>query len=117
MLLSSSIAIYAGGVGSGPNAPCPQCGPHGGINKGDKVKLNPAAVVRNPKSGAKTTFDPDTIAIVNNVLPKVGNADQMVGIVSEHDQKNGKYGNMGYVKMQDLTLHKAVGHEAYGKID
>lgn len=30
MLLSSAIELYAGGPGSGPNAPCPQCGPEGG---------------------------------------------------------------------------------------
>lgn len=30
MNLSATLEIYGGGPGSGPTAPCPQCGPHGG---------------------------------------------------------------------------------------
>lgn len=38
MNLTQSINIYAGGLGSGPNAPCPQCGPHGKEESGEKFK-------------------------------------------------------------------------------
>lgn len=41
MKLNDSIELQAGGTGSGPNKPCPQCGPRGHtkthIKVGDKV--------------------------------------------------------------------------------
>lgn len=104
MNIRSLLTILAGGAGSGPNAPCPQCGPHN-FKEGDRVKVKSGIPVTNPKSGAKTLWKEGSIATINNVLPKVPGQDQMVGIESEKDQKQGKFGNMGYVKVQDITLH------------
>src|SRR5580692_3242887 len=106
MNIQTTISIYAGGVGSGPNAPCPQCGPGHSFKEGDRVKLKQGALVSNPKSGAKNYFKPDSIAVVTSVLPKVGNQEQMVGVHSEEDQGEGKFGNLGYARMKDLILHQ-----------
>lgn len=105
MNIEATIEIYAGGQGSGPNAPCPQCGPQGGIKEGDRVKFTKDHKVTST-GGAKYQFQPDTVAKVISVMPKVGHGDQMVGVLSEKDQKEGKFGNVGYVKMNDLILHE-----------
>lgn len=114
MNLQSTISIYAGGTGSGPTAPCPQCGPHG-IGEGDKVKVKDGAHIIN-QGGSKMSFAPGTVATVVNILPKVGTADQMAGIISVKDQKDGKFGNMGHVKIDDLVLHQKMHEEALGKL-
>ena len=105
MNIESTIEIYAGGQGSGPNAPCPQCGPKGGVKEGDRVKFAKDHTVTST-GGAKYKFQPDTVAKVISVMPKIGHGDQMVGVLSEKDQKEGKFGNVGYVKMDDLILHE-----------
>jgi hypothetical protein len=114
MNLGSTISIYAGGVGSGPTAPCPSCGPHG-IGQGDKVKVKEGAKITT-QGGSKMSFTPGTVATVVSVLPKVGTADQMAGIISVKDQKDGKFGNMGHVKLDDLILHEKMHEEALGKL-
>src|ERR1700734_3976044 len=113
MNLGITIEVYAGGVGSGCHGP--NCG-RPAIDKGDRVTLKPGVHVVNPNSGAKTQFKEGTIAVVTNVMPKVGQADQMVGIQSEKDQGNGKYGNMGYVKMDDLNLHQKMADDTLGAL-
>ncbi len=40
MKLAGIITLHAGGKGSGPNAPCPQCGPHK-YKVGDRVRRDP----------------------------------------------------------------------------
>lgn len=105
-LTLSELRIYAGGQGSGPNAPCPQCGPkHGnvGIKEGDVVKIKKPITVWNQKTGNNDTYHPGKKVIVLNVLPKVGHADQMIS-VQVH-----KHHDAEYMKMNDVELHKSVG--------
>jgi hypothetical protein len=104
MNIIATIEIYAGGVGSGPNAPCPQCGPHS-FKEGDRVKFKENHKITST-GGGKYQFKPDTVAKVISVMPKIGNASQMAGVISEHDQEEGKFGNVGYVKVDDLILHE-----------
>lgn len=101
------ITIHAGGPGSGPNAPCPQCGPHGGkqIEKGDTVKMKPGAQVFNPNTGEKYHFAPGTKLRVVHVMPKIGNADQIVSVTT--GKKDDDVRSTAYAKMDDLVLHKS----------
>src|SRR5579864_1636851 len=98
------LDVHAGGQGSGPSAPCPQCGPHGdakNVEKGDLVRFNHPVTV--PTEWGPQTYKKDTAAIVMNILPKVGDADQMLAvrvamagashIVESH-----------YIKMSDVRL-------------
>jgi len=170
----SELRIKAGGVGSGPNAPCPQCGPKSGkdkntesgekfkgpkggktpkplgdvgfqpisgkkpsgasklyekyketqqkgtesmqhfkehapqtkgkpINEGDIVKTTKPMTVWNQKTGNNDTYPPGKKVTVINILPKVGQADQMISVqVSKHHDPD-------YMKMNDVVLHKSVG--------
>lgn len=99
-----SLIILAGGAGSGPNAPCPQCGPHK-FEEGDKVRLKPGAKVTS-QGGGKAEPVPNSVHRVINVLPAVGSAPQQVAVQSVEDQKEGKYGNFGYANANDLILHE-----------
>lgn len=105
MNIEATIELYAGGQGSGPTAPCPQCGPHH-INEGDRVTFKDDHTITSV-GGGKYKFKPGTTAKVVSVMPKIGNADQMASVLSDQDQKEGKYGNVGYVKVSDLVLHEA----------
>lgn len=60
MRLAETITLYGGGAGSGPNAPCPQCGPKGGSKHADNVakfkesiqqqsKPQPGYSIKDPK--------------------------------------------------------------------
>lgn len=107
MNLQQMNLIHAGGPGSGPNAPCPQCGPHGGktISEGDTVKMKSGAKVFNPQTGERYDFPKGTKLTVVHVLPKVGNADQIVSVTT-----GGKHEDVrptAYANMADLELHKS----------
>lgn len=116
MILSE---LRAGGPGSGPNAPCPQCGPGSKsgdgnvkapkapsavpIKEGDTVKIKKPISVWNQKTGNNDVYQPGKKVVVLNVLPKVGTADQMISVqVSRHHDAD-------YMKMNDVELHKSVG--------
>ena len=103
MNLAESINVFeilAGGQGSGPSAPCPQCGPHA-IDKGDIVKTKAEVKMYNGKTGNIDTLPPGTKMTVLNVLPKVGTGDQMVSVnTKSHDPE--------YMKLADVTLHKPL---------
>jgi hypothetical protein len=104
MNIQAVIEIYAGGIGSGPNAPCPQCGPHS-FKEGDKVTLKRGTSVVHPKSGGKFKFDNDEQGTVVNMLPKVGNADQMVAVQLHHPPEDLGTGMPTYARANDLVLH------------
>ena len=90
MNLASALLIYAGGQGSGPNAPCPQCGPHSKhASAGDTVVLKAPVIMYNQLSGDNVTVPSGTRATVVHVLPKVGTSDQMVSVnVKDHDPEH-----------------------------
>jgi len=103
MNLFDTINVHAGGQGSGPTAPCPQCGPSGGKHKleeGDFVKLKAPISVWNQKTGNNDTYPPGKVARIVNILPKVGDSPQMIS-VNVH-----KYHDPEYMKMEDVELHK-----------
>lgn len=107
--------IEAGGTGSGPNAPCPQCGPHSGyvskkghaIEEKDIVRLNKPDSLYNFKTGNVDKFESGKLkAVVVNVLPKVGDNPQMVKVNILSPGKKHEQDNFRYVKMSDIELHK-----------
>ena len=109
----NTFEIVAGGQGSGPNAPCPQCGPHSG--KGDKghvieekdiVKLHTPDSLYNYKTGNVDKFGPGLKAVVVNVLPKVGDNPQMVKVNILSPGKKHEQDNFRYMKLTDVSLHK-----------
>jgi len=109
MNLLQTIDVHAGGQGSGPNAPCPQCGPASGkaheLEPGDIVTLKSPIKVWNQKTGNNDTFPAGTKAKVVNILPKIGTADQMIS-VNVH-----KHHDAEYFKMKDVELHKVGNKE------
>lgn len=104
MQLISTLDLYAGGQGSGPTSPCPQCGPHhGNIEHGDLVRFNRPVTVTTPYG--PQTYKKDTAAYVLHVLPKIGNADQMLSVnVAMPGALNILEGH--HVKMDDVRLDK-----------
>jgi hypothetical protein len=100
--------LEAGGVGSGPNAPCPSCGPHK-IEQGDTVKTKVPVKMFNNKTLEFKTFPPGTKAAVLNVLPKIGTGDQMVSVITKgHDPE--------HMKLDDVELHKKMHPDELGKL-
>lgn len=106
--------ILAGGAGSGPNAPCPQCGPSHSdhshspspardpISKGDQVRTKTEVTMFNKKNGNIDKVPAGTVMHVLNVLPKVGHADQMVSVDA------GKKYDAEYMKLSDVEMHKPL---------
>jgi len=97
--------MNAGGQGSGPTAPCPQCGPHHSknIEPGDLIRFNRAVTVQTP--WGDQTYKKDTAAYVLHVLPKIGNADQMLSV--NVAMPGALHILEGYhVKMDDVRLDK-----------
>ena len=72
------------------------------VKEGDVVKLKAPVTVWDQKSGNNKTFPPGTKATILSVLPKVGTADQMVGVQVKpnHDPE--------YMRAEDVSLHKAA---------
>jgi len=97
--------LMAGGPGSGPTAPCPQCGHHGstGIHEGDIVRIQKPLTVWNQKTGNNDTYPVGKRVTVINILPKIGTASQMIAVQAHknHDPE--------YMKMEDVKLHKSIG--------
>jgi hypothetical protein len=101
MNLLQAFSIYGGGIGSGPTAPCPQCGPKIAhkLESGDTVKTKAPVIMFNLKTGNNVTLPPGTKATVLHVLPKVADNPQLVSInVKGHDPE--------YMKHDDLEFHK-----------
>jgi hypothetical protein len=101
------IEILAGGPGSGPNAPCPECGPHHKqIDEGDTVRLKKEVSLYNKRTGNNDKLPAGQKAVVVGVLPKIGNAEQMVKVnvlaPSKHHEES-----LEHVKMADVELHKS----------
>lgn len=107
MNLVGTLNIYAGGEGSGPNAPCPQCGPHKhGFEEKDIVKLKNPDTLYNFKTGNIDKFGSGLKAVVVNVLPKVGDNPQMVKVNIMPPTKKHEADQFRYFKADDLSLHK-----------
>lgn len=104
---SISFSILAGGVGSGPNAPCPQCGPqHKEIDEGDIVTLKKPVTLFNTKTGNNDNLPSGQKAIVLKVLPKIGSQDQMVKVNIQGPSKHHEE-SVEHVKMSEVELHKS----------
>lgn len=108
MNIEQTIEVHAGGQGSGPNAPCPQCGPQGKSHEmepGDFVKLKKEITVWNQKTGHNDKYPPGKVVTLVNILPKIGTADQMVSLQvhKNHDPE--------YFKMSDVEFHKVGNKE------
>lgn len=101
-----TLSIYGGGPGSGPNAPCPQCGPSHKLEVKDIVKLKKGDSLYNFKTGNVDKFGPGLKAVVVNVLPKVGDNPQMLKVNILSPGKKHEQDNFRYVKMNDVDLHK-----------
>jgi hypothetical protein len=92
--------LKAGGPGSGCHGP--NCG-RPPLKEGDVVKIQKPVTVWNQKTGNNDKYPPGTKAIVLNVLPKIGTADQMLSIqVKKHHDPT-------YFTTDDVKLHKAAG--------
>lgn len=66
MKLATAIAISSGGKGSGPNAPCPQCGPKGGKHEGPEDVRLPNDLrkgLRSTQPGPATSKDVGNIRV------------------------------------------------------
>lgn len=120
MNILDTIDLYAGGQGSGPKSPCPQCGPHTGraFEHGDTVKLKEGATVHNPQTGEHYKVKPGRKMTVINILPKVGTAEQMVAvnIGSRHNVGLEGTRNLAYAKMSDLVLHAPAHPDIFEKM-
>lgn len=119
MNLASTLELYAGGPGSGPTAPCPQCGPHSGrqpkYQEGDWVRiLRPTqALSAVQKKGSQNllvyprartgTRMPGEIGKVVKVLPAVGHNQEMVQLTF------GKKGETEFVPIKDVEFYKGAG--------
>ena len=112
MNIQAAIELYFGGPGSGPNAPCPNCGPHNKIQhqlqEGDTVKLTHPAKMFHEKSGDNRTIPAGTKATVLNILPKVGTADQMMSVhVEGHDPDYipMNHAELSHARTEDLPIY------------
>src|SRR6266446_1504121 len=105
-----TISIYGGGAGSGPSAPCPQCGPGHKLEPGDIVKTKADVKLWNQKTGSIDTFPPGTKAKLVNVLHKIGTNDQMVSVTIK------KHHDPEYMKMKDVELHRPGNKEQVEEI-
>lgn len=113
--ISTLPLLEAGGAGSGPNAPCPQCGPHSGytstkghaVEEKDIVRINKPDTLYNFKTGNIDKFESGKLkGVVVNVLPKVGTNPQMVRVNILPPTKKHEQDNTRYFKMSDVELHK-----------
>lgn len=89
------------------------------INVGDKVTLVPGAKVMNPKTGEKYELKPGSKLKVLNILPTVGNADQMASVHSETKQNRSALEGVrenAYARIADLQLHTKVHEDAFEKM-
>ena len=102
MNLVETIDVYAGGVGSGCHGP--NCGRP--ISSGDTVKLKKPVTLWNTKTGDNDKFPAGQKAIVVDVLPKIGTADQMVKVNIVPPTKNHE-GEEQHVKMSDVEFEKS----------
>jgi hypothetical protein len=120
-----SRKILGGGEGSGPNAPCPQCGPGGStigphhsgmgekshkLEEGDIVRLKVPVKLYNEKTGNNDNVS-NAKGVIVSVLPKVGHADQQVKVQVISPSKHHENDYMQYMKMNDVVLHKPKGVE------
>jgi hypothetical protein len=119
MNLEQTISVLpileAGGSGSGPNAPCPQCGPHSGykstkghdIEEKDIVRINKPDSLYNFKTGNIDKFESGKLkGVVVNVLPKIGDNPSMVRVNILPPTKKHEQDNTRYFKISDVQLHK-----------
>lgn len=118
--IDAAFEIFAGGPGSGPTSPCPQCGPHHGMlhtaEPGDIVKLLPGGIVRH-SMGPKQDVPPGHKFKIVNVMPKIGSNDQKVTItpvkgIPKHLEKRYTY----YADLHHLALVKKLDPDALGKL-
>ena len=65
MKLATVLSIQGGGPGSGPNAPCPQCGPHGGkeTEESRRISQSDRERLRSTQPGPKTSKDVGNIRV------------------------------------------------------
>lgn len=106
MNLASTIRILAGGSGSGPTAPCPQCGPHGKTTQyreGDKVRILKPLRIYNDKTSNFKTIQPGKVGKVELVLPAIGHNSEMIKI------KFGRNFTEEYVPTGDVEFHRIAG--------
>lgn len=73
------------------------------VKEGDTVKLLKPVTVWNMKTGNNDTYPPGTKATVLHVLPKIGNADQIISVQVKRNHE------AEYVKANDVKLYKATG--------
>ena len=110
MNLLQTIDVHAGGQGSGPNAPCPQCGPASGkaheLEEKDIVTLKTPQTLYNLKTGNVDKFGPGLKATIVNILPKIGTNPQMIKVMIHPPTKRHERDYMVYVKKEDADLHK-----------
>lgn len=116
-LVYAAFEIFSGGPGSGPNSPCPQCGPHGQghAEAGDLVRLKEGGEIRHSK-GPKQDVQPGTRFTVVNVLPKIGSNDQKISVTpvkdSQHLEKKFTY----YTDLHHVQVLKKMDDDALGKL-
>jgi hypothetical protein len=73
------------------------------LKEGDIVKIQKPVTVWNQKTGNNDKYPSGTKAIVLNVLPKIGTADQQIAVqVKKHHDPT-------YFGADDVKLHKAAG--------
>lgn len=107
MIIDQLMLIRAGGTGSGPTAPCPQCGPSHKLEVKDVVRLKVGDSLYNHKTGNIDKFGPGKLkGVVVHVLPKVGDNPQMVKVNILSPGKKHEQDNFRYLKMTDVELHK-----------
>jgi hypothetical protein len=107
MNLTQAIDIYAGGPGSGCHGP--HCGrPSSGkaIEPGDTVKLKVPVTLWNKKTGNNDKFAAGQKAVVVNVMPKIGTADQMLKVNLVPPTKHHEAEEQ-HVKMSDVEMHQS----------